>query len=341
MSEMSNLEWVMRSPSLLRPASPEIITHEECLRWFTNGTRAIEALQSDPHPLEEFLRLHRKSGRLGSLFETLLGFWLERLLKVDGLAQGVPIREGRSTVGELDFIFRWPAPDKIAAALSHAEHWEVAVKFFMCIAPTPEQAVRSETFVGQALVDRLDRKLALSMEKQLPLAQDPRAKETLAARGFSGPIASRLFFKGRLFYPMDWSWRKVQAPPEISLNHERGWWLAWSGESALERLRETAERSEAHAPSANRRWVLLGKEHWMGGVEFPEGDGLQALEDPDLLEKLNQHFSVSKNAIQIARVERRSDGTWAEMDGDSGAGRGMILMPGWPESVLRPKVDSR
>jgi hypothetical protein len=317
-----NLRWMMTSPSLLSAESSLGVSDSECSGFMQAAAHQLQAIETDPASFEEFIIRHRKSGRLGNLFEALLQFWLERLLGVRDLAAGVAIRDGGATLGELDFVFRWPEGD--------VEHWEAAVKFFMCIAPTPELAVRADAFVGQALVDRLDRKLALSIQKQLPLAQHPRARELLAERGFSGPIRSRLFFKGRLFYPLSWDWRRVPAPPEVSPRHERGWWISWEGESSLERLLYADQR--AFEKSGPRAWVLLGKERWMGRVSEPAGSS-EVLDHQQLRELLDLHFASSTNAVQLARVEKLEDGSWLEPAFDEGLGRGMVLMPGWPKSV--------
>ncbi len=317
---IANLRWVMESPGLLAESAGPVVTDAECERFSELAASRSVHLLSDPDALETFLLEHRKSGRLGNLFESLLQFWLEELLAVREVAAGVAIREGGATRGELDFVFRWPE--------GGVEHWEAAVKFFMCVVPTSELAVRAESFVGQALVDRLDRKLELSLKKQLPLASHPRAREILAERGFAGSIRSRLFFKGRLFYPLAWEWRHVAAPPEVSPRHERGWWISWEGVSSLEQLIEADRR--AFGTPCPRAWVLLGKERWMGRVSEPS-ESLELLDDQQLRNRLDHHFQASTNAVQIARVEKLEDGSWQEPEFTQGLGRGMILISGWPQ----------
>ena len=321
--DFQNLSWVMRSPSLLKDFSGIPVSDAECLKWWNPSASMLAQLEKDPEPLREYLDHHRRSGRLGNLFEVLIRFWLEGLLGVRELAQGVAIREGGETRGELDFIFRFPETAII-------QHWEVAVKFFMCIAETPDGAQQMDHFVGQALVDRLDRKLALSIQKQLPLIRDPQAREVLKQLGFYGEIQSRLFFKGRLFYPLKWKWREVLGPIEVSAQHERGWWLAWGGRQSLEQLHEY--ESQVSWKSSERAWVTLGKERWMGLVEEGSESG-SLLDDERLFSFLEQHFTSERGAIQLARVYRSEDGRWREPTFSSGMGRGMILGPGWPHSV--------
>lgn len=319
---MEDLLWVMECPGLIAEAGMPTVTDAECRKLLAQSSGEWARLRSDPGLLERFILLHQKSGRLGNRFETLLQFWLEKMLGVSEIAHGIAIREGGFTLGELDFVFR-----------SHdggVEHWEAAVKFFMCVAPTPELAARADSFVGQALVDRLDRKLALALEKQLPLATTPRAREVLASLGFTGPVRSRLFFKGRLFYPLAWNWRDVQGPSEVSPQHQRGWWISWEGADSIDGL-VRAEKA-AFSGVGRRAWVLLPKERWMGRVSESEASG-GWLEEEQLRRRLDEHFASSRNALQLARVEQLSDGSWQEPPFDRGLGRGMILPPGWPGSV--------
>lgn len=327
---IENLRWVMASPGLIAEAAGPVVSDAECERFSARATSEWAGLLSNPAALERFLLEHHKSGRLGNLFESLLQFWLEELLAVREVAAGVAIRDGGATLGELDFVFR--------SSEAGVEHWEAAVKFFMCIAPTPELAVRANSFVGQALVDRLDRKLELSLKKQLPLARHPRAREILAGRGFAGPIRSRLFFKGRLFYPLAWDWRNVVPPPDVAPMHERGWWISWEGESSIRQLLDVDHRLEdsggTDAVRSPRAWVVLGKERWMGRVSVPSGS-LEILDDQQLRNRLHDHFQASTNAVQLARVEQLEDGSWREAAFSEGMGRGMVLTTGWPTNGLR------
>jgi hypothetical protein len=272
-----------------------------------------------PKNLETLPALQVQSGRLGDRFESLVRFWLENFLGVRELAQGIAIRDQRETIGELDLVYRWPGDPRAIT-----EHWEVAVKFYMCIAPSWRESLNAEHFVGQALLDRLDKKFELSITKQLKLAEDPRAKAELMKRGFTGPLRSRLFFKGRLFYPLSWNWREVPAPEIVSAQHERGYWLAWNGSHSLAALKERAGEG---------CWVVLPKSRWL---EFPVREpagSAELLSDEALVLTLDQHFQRSRNALQLAWVERGGDGDWQEPPSSQGPGRGMIMMPGWPESA--------
>jgi hypothetical protein len=331
---LENLHWVMQSRALLAEGSAPIVSDSECMELaLRDASDQLRPLR-DAGSLNHFLEFHLKSGRLGNLFEALLQFWLERLIGVRDLAHGIAIREGGSTQGELDFVFRWPEGWEFGGSgqgsSAPIEQWEAAVKFFMCIAPTPELAVRADSFVGQALVDRLDRKLELSLKKQLPLSETPRAREVLATHGFSGPMRSRLFFKGRLFYPLAWNWRHVAASPVVSPRHERGWWISWEGKPSLEQLMDADRR--AFGGLGSRAWVILGKDRWMGRVSEPVGS-LDVLDDDQLRARLDFHFAMGTNALQLARLERLEDGSWHEPAFDEGLGRGMVLVAGWPNSV--------
>ncbi len=283
----SELKWVMESPALLSREVADLVTDEEC----SAALSRFEPIAVPPKP------------RLGDYFESLVVHWHRRLLGHESCVQGVPIRQGQSrTIGELDLVFE-SSPGEL-------EHWEVAVKFYMCIAPDPGRGLRLSDYVGQALRDRLDLKLAHLLDHQLPLARHPLVESALAARGLRGRIRSRLFMKGRLFYPVAWDWRGVKAPAEISKDHLRGWWMPWSAELSRKHLQLAPD---------GEKWAILEKPHWLGGWR----PGVDLLDQRELEDRLGDHFSVSSNAVQLARIKA----------GVEIPGRGMILMPGWPDSV--------
>jgi hypothetical protein len=295
-----DLEWVIRSPSLLSSA----LAVE--LPW----TEKFERLRKDSQPLRDFLNSRPSSGRLGNWFEALVGYALRESESepIDWIS-GVAIREASHTQGELDLIFR---PQ---SQLLGFEHWELAVKFYLCIARSPCEAHRLESYVGQALLDRLDLKLSHLIEKQLPLARTAQARAHLESLGFRGEPVSRLFMKGRLFYPRSWNPSEVRLPEAISPAHERGWWMAWNAEEFL-------------GWAGDARWVILPKKRWLGRVETD----VEPQSSREVAETLDEHFRTSRNAIQLARLQPAFEGGYCEALWPEAPGRGMILCPGWPSS---------
>ncbi|MBU6376560.1 MAG: DUF1853 family protein [Bdellovibrionales bacterium] len=321
MRAVEELLWALLSPSLLEDSLLPVVSDQECQSWFS--TLQLSSLRPEllEKSLVEFLSSKRRTGRLGNAFEDLLEFGLTHLLHVERFSRGVAIREGRETIGELDFLFAWPG-----FQVASFEHWEAAVKFYMCIAPAPEMATDARFFVGQALLDRLDLKLDLTFQRQLLLPHDPRALETLKQRGYDGPIRSRAFFKGRLFYPLAWQGKDIPIPRSVSNRHERGWWLAWDRDQALESLRTQVVKYSEFG------WLLIPKSHWLLPRARQELSSDLILSDEGLSSSLEQHFSESDNALQIACMRREADGGWVECAGPEALGRGMVLKPGWPNS---------
>jgi hypothetical protein len=297
----------MKSPSL--PDTDGVVADPECETLFNRSKDAWDRLCLDPRPLQEFLALHDRSGRLGNRFESLLLFWLTELLGLSPVHSGVAIREGAQTLGELDFVLRSPRSPGVW------EHWEAAVKFYMCTAPAPEGARDPASFVGQALLDRLDLKLAHLFERQLKLGQDPRALPVLQALGVDRLSCSRLFMKGRLYYPLEWDWRKLPGPVGVSAQHERGWWISWddSGRDRLKTLRLEGGAKE---------WRVHPKSRWMSPPAFAGSSGWGFESQEALTQALHQHFS-DPEAPTLALT---------------GHGVGMILKPGWPQSAVSRTV---
>jgi hypothetical protein len=182
-------------------------------------------------------------------FEALLEAWFRFQYSPEVLLRNVRVpRTPRETLGELDLVF---APGSDGAP---ADHWELSVKFYLCMAAAPEAAERESAFVGLMLRDRLDLKLRQLREKQVPLGQHPLALATLAERGVPAP-RSRALVKGMLFYPVAWKQEAVQLPSSVHPGHRRGSWCLAS---------ELQEVEERFAPGASlAAWYPLPKERWL------------------------------------------------------------------------------
>lgn len=305
-TSVDDLTWVFGSPGLLDPTE-EIISDDESARLLSRGLEALESLRRDPAPFMEFIQAHKKSGRLGNYFESLLHFWLREILRHPRVQPAVAIRRGNDTLGELDFAFD--------DGSGETQHWEAAVKFYMCIASNEQEAADPRFYVGQRHLDRLDQKVSRCLDHQLPLGRAPQTIERLEALSFNVPPRSRLLMKGRLFYPFATDWRAQPGPRGVSPNHLRGWWLAFDPNGI--------------PLNPGSQWVLLPKERWLASPRV--GDS-ELLSTGGIFAALNDHFAQSENAIQVAEMIRDSaSGEWRE------ASRGMILKPGW--NKLRPSLD--
>lgn len=247
-----DLAWTLASPPLLAPDDP-------ATRWLDAdwGHRALAAshdwlaaLDRDPTPLRQAMAL--RQGRLGSYFESLLDAWLawpgNPLYR--RLHHGLAVRQDKLTLGELDFLVEERATGEV-------QHWEVAVKFYLGIAPGGSPS----SWVGPGQKDRLDLKLERLLRHQLPLADLPEARRLLADLALPSPRPVALV-RGRLFYPADAclaDWRPAAAAP----GHGKGWWMP-----AAAFLRRFSD--------AGLRWMRLPREHWLAPVDItPGSDGVR------------------------------------------------------------------
>lgn len=179
--EVRDLAWALASTNLL--SGDAVVGQSWCDETYAAHKSRLETLDRDPGPLLAFIldRLHNH--RLGIYFETLMAYWLERILKMPELRQNVPVREGGVTLGEFDFLF-------LDRARDCTTHWETAVKFYL------HEPV-SGLYYGPNAKDRLDLKMSKIFDRQLPLAR--HLKSELRSEGF---VKSEAFVKGLLFYPL-------------------------------------------------------------------------------------------------------------------------------------------
>lgn len=264
-----DLAWVLASPPLLAP--PADGTQWLDAAWgeeaFAASRDWLTALDRDPAPLQQALA--RRAGRLGSYFESLLDAWLawpgNPLYR--RLYHGLPVRLGKLTLGEFDFLVEERANGEI-------QHWEVAVKFYLGIAPGGHAA----HWVGPGLHDRLDIKLDRLRQHQLPLAQLPEARGLLAALQLPPPRPVCLL-RGRLFYPAaaalaDWS------PADAAPGHLRGWWMP-----AATFLQHFAD------PAID--WIHLPRAHWLAPVDLDHDSDLVRIGDPQPAATLVEAWQAS------------------------------------------------
>ncbi len=183
-----DLNWCLASPSLL-------VDNE----WSGFEPFSIDALPVPPDP-------HRF--RLGRHFEQTLQAWMRAADDIELLESNLQVRDGKTTVGEFDFIVRYRG---------EVEHWEAAIKFYLGVGHRKAES----DFFGPNTADRLDIKLARLRDHQLKLASHPAAKPLLEEKGLE-VVRSRCLIKGRLFHP--WGESEV-SPPGINPEHETGWWM--------------------------------------------------------------------------------------------------------------------
>lgn len=293
-----DLAWVLASPPLLNMRVPGVrwLNTAWCERAYQASRHWLEALDRDPSLLIAMLA-QRGDPRLGSYFEALLAFWLmwedNPLYRLVG--RNLAVRAKNITLGELDFLVEERQSGEL-------QHWEVAVKFYLGVAPGGELA----HWVGPGLKDRLDMKVKRLLEHQLALSHTPEGRGLIRHLGLAVPQPVCLL-KGRLFYPPDTGaeWQPHCAAP----GHLTGWWM-----SQVDFL--------ARYTRENLHWIRLPKEHWLTEVAPPVRIGdVQTAEQ--LVETLVQ--TADNRAAAVIGLSRDDESQFHEVT------RGFVTPADWPQ----------
>lgn len=279
-----HLAWMCHAPQLLESAlvfdpgaylPPDV--QARLRQWDVLPQSGPAVLTDVPNP------------RLGLYFERLYECLMTDILGWQVLAKNLQIRGGGITLGELDFVLRNPHTDAV-------EHHEIAVKFYLGY-NAREAGV---TFWhGPNAVDRLDLKTRNLLEHQSQRTRLVETTEALLALGITGPVASRIFMPGYLFYPREPLLSQLEGVPTT---HQRGHWYF---------LDDALQMHTEH-------WVHLRKPHWLSGwvqEEHPDRQAAQAT-----LAAIQE----TGTPRLFARVERDARGLWKEAD------RFFIVPTDWP-----------
>lgn len=292
-----DLAWVLASPPLLAMRAPGMrwLNAAWCERAFRESRDWLAALDRNPEPLLTALA-QRKDPRLGSYFEALLAFWLlwedNPLYRLVG--RNLAVRSKNLTLGELDFLVEERQSGEL-------QHWEVAVKFYLGVAPGGELS----HWVGPGLKDRLDMKVKRLLEHQLELSRTDEGRGLIHHLGLHTPQPVCLL-KGRLFYPPDTGveWQ----PHSAAAGHLTGWWMPQAD-------------FLTHYGHAGLHWIRLPKEHWLTEVAPPVRIGdAQTVEQ--LVETLVQ--TADNRAAAVIGLALDTDGHYRETT------RGFVTPTDWP-----------
>lgn len=238
-----HLAWMCRAPQLFSsPLKFDLSSHlpsdtlETLQRWDEKPEEGPSFLTATPHP------------RLGLYFEGLYECLMTEILGWDLLAKNLQIKSPERTLGELDFVLRNPQTELI-------EHHEIAVKFYLGY-ESPESGFA--LWYGPNVSDRLDIKIQRMLEHQSQRTQLAETGEALALLDIRGPLRSRVFMPGYLFYPFEPSGSEsglqsglqsgLASPSQAPADHARGYWLYLGA----------AEEMNTQC------WVHLRKPYWLG-----------------------------------------------------------------------------
>jgi uncharacterized protein len=237
-----DLAYLLLSPPLLHPQHPrwqgavQFFTEEELQVW-----RSWLLVQDmAPTALERFLAQESSNlplgapVRLGRYAEQLLGFALMNAppdLHIHLLARNVLLKtkNEKTTAGELDFVIERQGV---------VEHWEMAVKFYLCIGnKSLDDFVSPAAFqFPNSPSDTLGTKLTHLFEKQLALHSLMQRAE-VPEFADSGPITRSLaFVRGWLFYPAFAQGLSAASVPNawgLHPLHPQGIWLKDSEAATL------------------------------------------------------------------------------------------------------------
>lgn len=299
-----DLAWLLDSPDLFGPA-PGVVP---ATPWAIPGLQAwarnwLTELDRAPARLHDVLNLARPT-RLGRYAELLLGFFLEHTEALTLLAANLPLRSNGRTLGECDFL--------IETAHGVREHWELAVKCYVC-APHEGRAMLAD-FVGPGLADRLDHKYRRMVGHQLRLTEH----EAFASLELPGPWQPRMFVKGWLFYRDGIA---VQGPDELDAAHGRGFWVTKEAWPAW-----AAQQGAAVAWSVLPRLTWLAP-RYLGNQAAPDADAWQvpAVQMPQPADALSAFWAQRTTTTMVAGFEADASGGWQETT------RGFIVPDGWAE----------
>ncbi|MDO8909769.1 MAG: DUF1853 family protein [Pseudohongiella sp.] len=271
-----HLAWLCHAPQLLSDPSvfyPDALLPDDYVTtlqaWDQNPGARPSILDATPHY------------RLGLYVESLYACLIQDLLGWTILARNLPVRTGKLTLGELDFLIHNPY-------MGVVEHHEIAIKFYLGYGGS---AAAPAGWYGPNAQDRLDIKTARLLEQQSPRGLMPETAQVLEQLGIALPKVSRVFMPGYLFYQKVPVNHKVPTrgastsetaphftamanpvlsattPDSVPSNHLRGHWMY---------LDDVAEIDTT-------KWVPLIKPHWLGPwgqAEVPDStDSIQVLSE--------------------------------------------------------------
>lgn len=144
---ITDLKWVINSPSLLIESPPQIKWKFLKPDYFNVCTDWFIQLQQDPKDLISFFKLDHQF-ILGKYFELLVQFIFKSFNGFSLITSGLQVIKNGRTVGEIDFVFKNLIDHKIT-------HLEVAVKYYMGY----KSSAKHSMWIGPNGMDNLEGKI--------------------------------------------------------------------------------------------------------------------------------------------------------------------------------------
>ena len=273
--ETRDLAWAFQGPGLLNPDcfNGRCLTDTDLCALIEPHLEQIAKLNADSAPLVDFLAKRPTGGRLGRYFENLFLYFFTDLKCVSQIESNLQIRDGKKTIGELDFVYR-------TTSTCQPIHLEISVKFYICIGLSEAESRDCRFFVGTLIEDRLDRKIDKIFNQQVRLPEAAATCERLEALQMAAPRSQGLM-KGCFFYPSSSDWKNHPHPAEVSQNHHRGWWT-------------TAEAPLIPRKSEHSHYIVLPFDRWLTPIYGT-----------------SRPYSLYTYSELLAYVARAFDNSWA------------------------------
>jgi len=267
------------------------------LRWLASGPDLMELtppcplLLPPPESAPGFVApATRPPHRVGHYVERLVRHWLAITPGLSEIGQGIVIRDGTRTVGELDFLFRHEG---------RLHHLEVALKFYLhSPVPGQESSAGLSHFPGPNATDNFEKKRDKLLLHQLPLGRTT----------FPEVAASHALVKGLVFYrPGETA--PFALPASMNPGHLRGTWIR---STEIDRLLD-----ESWARDCRGR--VMEKPHWLSGSTAASGEEIHPMEN--LHHDLRSHFAERDRPVLLS-LGREGEAHESE--------RLIVVPPDWP-----------
>lgn len=250
----------------LQNSSITTLTRKWCDAQLDQHSTWLARLDKDPTQLQAAI-VQQKRFRLGKYFEDLVLFWITESPHFEHIANGLQIISEGKTIGEADLLLKSKAEQR-------TEHWELAVKYYLCEDASNEW----QQWIGPNPADTLQQKMRTLIDKQLKLFENTVARNILTDLNVE-TVAPCLFLKGYFF--SEFSLGKVMRPDQAAqpLN---GWWCKISDFEAL-------ARSSEH-------WALLEKEWWLAPV-LTDGKELPIYNATEIVQVISRVAAQGKSVL--------------------------------------------
>ena len=153
---IEDFKWCIQSPPLMRFEDDQCWPSES---WFLGWKLAPV---TTPNQTEY---------KLGLRFEAIVAHWIDLEPSLTLLAKNLAVHDGQRTIGEFDLIV-----DNAGTA----EHWELAVKFYLGTG----DVLNLNNWHGPDPSDTLERKINRLASHQLRLSRDPAGQSLLEQNGW-------------------------------------------------------------------------------------------------------------------------------------------------------------